>query len=270
MLLSAGAMKLFLVYLAAVGSTLARFLVSLALAYGARYTLAKKLRIRPFIDARQASTAQARRELAYTAVTILISGMVVPAIILLGWTPHYWFYTDVHAYGWIYLILSVPLMMLVRDTLFYWSHRALHHTSVFRFAHRIHHLSHTPTPLTSLSVHPAETLLEIILPSLVILFLVPKHPLAFILFLWIDTAYSVYGHLGIEILPRRFASHWLGRWINTSVAHHYHHAAVHWNFGYYFLFWDRLMGTLDPKYEQRYAESFPHPDPLPAIGLAKS
>jgi len=39
------------------------------------------------------------------------------------------------------------------------------------------------------------------------------------------------------------------------VAHNRHHETARHNFGFYFLFWDRLMGTLEPSYETRYAEA---------------
>jgi lathosterol oxidase len=73
----------------------------------------------------------------------------------------------------------------------------------------------------------------------------------------ISTAINVYGHLGYELYPRGWPSHWCGRWINTSVAHNTHHATAQHNYGLYFLFWDRWCGTLDPKYEQRYAQARP-------------
>ena len=50
--------------------------------------------------------------------------------------------------------------------------------------------------------------------------------------------------LGFEIYPKGFQRHWLGRWINTSVAHNLHHKKFDGNYGLYLLFWDRLMGTL--------------------------
>jgi hypothetical protein len=53
--------------------------------------------------------------------------------------------------------------------------------------------------------------------------------------------YAVYAHLGYELYPRGFGAHWFGRWINTSVAHNTHHAKARYNYGWYFLFWDRMM-----------------------------
>jgi sterol desaturase/sphingolipid hydroxylase (fatty acid hydroxylase superfamily) len=46
-------------------------------------------------------------------------------------------------------------------------------------------------------------------------------------------------------------SRWFG-WI-TGVTHHdLHHQDARWNFGLYFTWWDRWMGTEHPEYVQRF------------------
>ena len=89
-----------------------------------------------------------------------------------------------------------------------------------------------------------------------IIFIIPLHPTALLIFHTISTAINVYGHLGYELYPSGWAQHPLGRWINTSVAHNAHHDQARYNYGFYFLFWDRWMGTLDPSYEAKYRRSF--------------
>lgn len=84
------------------------------------------------------------------------------------------------------------------------------------------------------------------------LMLVPMTGWAMLIFGIINTAYAVYTHLGYELFPRAMSRHWLGRWINTSTAHNVHHARERYNFSWYFLFWDRMMGTLSPHYDQHY------------------
>jgi sterol desaturase/sphingolipid hydroxylase (fatty acid hydroxylase superfamily) len=66
--------------------------------------------------------------------------------------------------------------------------------------------------------------------------------------------YNVYGHLGYELYPKGFNKHWLGRWINTSVNHNQHHQYFTGNYGLYFTFWDRIMGTIRKDYDQRFEE----------------
>ncbi|HEY5993489.1 MAG TPA: sterol desaturase family protein [Gallionellaceae bacterium] len=92
-----------------------------------------------------------------------------------------------------------------------------------------------------------------------ILYLMSVHPLAFLIFQTLSTAYNVYGHCGREFYPKGMASHWLGRWVNTSTAHEEHHARGRYNYGLYFLFWDRMMGTVDPACKQWPTERAGHP-----------
>jgi sterol desaturase/sphingolipid hydroxylase (fatty acid hydroxylase superfamily) len=87
-----------------------------------------------------------------------------------------------------------------------------------------------------------------------IIFIMPSHPMALLVFQTISTVINVYGHLGYEVYPRNWPQHWLGRWLNTSVAHNAHHDRARHNYGFYFLFWDRWMGTLAPDYEAVYRE----------------
>jgi sterol desaturase/sphingolipid hydroxylase (fatty acid hydroxylase superfamily) len=124
----------------------------------------------------------------------------------------------------------------------------MHHRALFRFFHRTHHLSTNPTPLTTYSINPLEALVDSG-AVVIILFFLPKHIAAYLVFAYVNTAYAVYAHLGHEILPASWATHPFGRWVNTSVAHNIHHARARHNFGWYSLFWDRLIGTVDPDYE---------------------
>jgi sterol desaturase/sphingolipid hydroxylase (fatty acid hydroxylase superfamily) len=46
----------------------------------------------------------------------------------------------------------------------------------------------------------------------------------------------------------------LGKWINTSVNHNQHHQYFKGNYGLYFLFWDRMMGTIRKDYDEKFDE----------------
>lgn len=136
----------------------------------------------------------------------------------------------------------------IHQGLFYWIHRAMHLRAFFAVMHRVHHQSVYPTAYAAYSFHPTEAVAEALIVTAII-FIIPVHPLAFIIFQTISTAYNVYGHCGREFYPMGMASHWLGRWINTSSAHAVHHGKGHFNYGLYFLFWDRWMKTADPGYQ---------------------
>jgi lathosterol oxidase len=114
-------------------------------------------------------------------------------------------------------------------------------------------LSTNPSPWAAFAFHPYEAIIEAGI-VVVIAFIMPVHPLALALFLLFMMVYNVYGHLGYELYPNGFSRSWLGRWINTSVNHNQHHQFYKGNYGLYFLWWDRWMGTLRPDYDEKFDE----------------
>lgn len=191
------------------------------------------------------------REIAYSVLTTFIFAGVGFMVFLTPLAAYTQVYYQVEAYGWPYLAFSVLLTILVHDTYFYWMHRLIHHKKLFRFIHRVHHLSTNPSPWAAMAFHPVEAFLEAGIIVLVA-FLFPIHPLAIGIFLLFMMGYNVYGHLGFELYPSKFATSAIGRWINTSVNHNMHHQYFTGNYGLYFLFWDRWMGTLRPDYHDRF------------------
>ena len=207
------------------------------------------------LQANPVGRRQIRREILTTIGSILIIGNVTPVLFLLGFGCYTQFYRDVEERGWPYFFLSILLMMIVQDGYFYWTHRLMHHRLLFLPFHRTHHRSTNPNPnpWTTYSIAPLEAIVASAV-GVTTLMLVPACGLALVTFSWINTSYAVYTHLGYELYPRNFCNHWLGRWINTSVAHNTHHTRSRYNYSWDFLFWDRTMGTLDPKYRQRYRQ----------------
>jgi sterol desaturase/sphingolipid hydroxylase (fatty acid hydroxylase superfamily) len=171
--------------------TLERYLVFVGLSFGLLWWLARRPGWRERLQPGRPDAKQLRREIVLSGTAVLIGGAIAPLIMLLGWRPHLAFYPNVADWGWAYFFFSIVLMVLVRDTLFYWFHRAMHHRRLFRYAHRSHHLSSNPNPWTSYAVHPVESIFDTVITFLVILFFVPKHPVAYQIFLWLDAAIAV-------------------------------------------------------------------------------
>src|SRR5258706_14039223 len=98
--------------------------------------------------------AQIRREIAYSATAVLVFGLVNGVIFGYGIVPHTQVYWDIAQYGWAYFWLSIPLMILLHDAYFYWTHMLLHTEALLRTSHRVHHLSPNPTPRTAYAFLP--------------------------------------------------------------------------------------------------------------------
>lgn len=194
------------------------------------------------------------REIIYSVISIMI--FTLPPVILVlneHIRPYTTLYRDVGEYGKVYFVGAFVLMVLIHDTYFYWTHRLIHHPKLFRVVHLVHHKSTNPSPWAAYAFHPLEAVINSGV-FVVILFTIPVHGFHLFLFFILSLVYNVYGHLGYELYPRGFSKHWLGKWINTSVNHNLHHRHFKGNYGFYFLFWDRLMGTIRDDYDEQFEE----------------
>jgi lathosterol oxidase len=190
-----------------------------------------------------------RRELGYSVLTAVIFTAVGYVTFLTPFRQFTQLYTAIDERGVGYFLLSIVMLLVVHDTYFYWTHRAMHHPAVFRFAHLTHHKSTNPSPWAAMAFHPFEAVVEALYVSIASL-LFPIHPFAIAIFLLIMMTYNVYGHLGYELYPKGFSRSRVGRWINTSVNHNQHHQFFTGNYGLYFLWWDRWMGTIREDYDE--------------------
>jgi Delta7-sterol 5-desaturase len=193
-----------------------------------------------------------RREFAYSMLTLLVFaalGMLVVAGLFSG---HVRIYRDPSAYGWAWLVLSLPLMIVWHDFYFYWTHRLLHTRWLLRHVHGVHHRSRNPSPWAAYSFHPGEALINGLVTPLALLVL-PLHWAVLVLFMLHQIVRNALGHAAVEMLPRGFASHWLGRHFTTTTHHHLHHETAQGHYGLWFTWWDRWMGTERGDYLARYA-----------------
>jgi sterol desaturase/sphingolipid hydroxylase (fatty acid hydroxylase superfamily) len=193
-----------------------------------------------------------RRDIAFSLITIVIFATVA-ALTFIVFSDYSNLYRPWDKYGQVYYYLTFPGMLLIHDAYFYVTHRLMHHPKLFRYVHRVHHLSTNPSPWTAYAFHPLEAVIEAgIIP--VIAFTLPVYPPALGMFLLFQFFFNVYGHLGFELFPAKFHKTWIGRWVSTGTAHNQHHQHFHGNYGLYTLIWDRLFGTLRKDYDQKYEQ----------------
>jgi len=206
---------------------------------------------RRLVQGAYAGAADFRRELRYSALTLLIFSAIGTGMVYGTAAGIFRVYDDVAERGWLYFAFTLVALPILHDTYFYWTHRAMHHRLLYRRVHRVHHLSSNPSPWAAYAFAPAEALVQGAFVPLVALFL-PVHLIAMFLFLAFMIVRNVMGHLGIELLPRGFVNHrWFG-WSTTTTHHCLHHRRVGSNYGLYFTWWDRAMGTTDPRYQEAF------------------
>lgn len=194
---------------------------------------------------------QIRRELFYSATTVftfMIMGVFVYEGAAQGWFK---FYNDVSDYGWAYLIASIAVLALFHDAYFYWTHRLIHHRTLFRHVHRVHHLSKNPSPFTAYSFDIGEAAINFMVIPLYCV-VVPTHDLAIMAYMWFMIMRNALGHCGYELMPKGWNRHPVLRQFTTITHHDMHHERMTGNYSLYFTWWDRWMGTEHADYNERF------------------
>ncbi len=229
-----------------------RYFVVAGICFFVFYILLKRVLANKKIQQRFPKIGDYLREIGYSALTIVIFA-AVPMIFIHNETVSKYttLYAGINDYGQLYFWAVFPIMLFMHDTYFYWMHRIMHHKKLFKLFHLVHHQSTNPSPWAAYSFHPLEAVVEAGI-LVVFLFTIPIHRLHFFIFFMFMILYNVYGHLGWELYPKNFNKTKIGRWINTSVCHNQHHQFFKGNYGLYFLFWDRWMGTLREDYDTQY------------------
>jgi sterol desaturase/sphingolipid hydroxylase (fatty acid hydroxylase superfamily) len=233
--------------------TLEDYLIYASAAFVLFYIILRKVLSNRKIQQKFPKWKDYRRDFIFSMITVAIFATIALVVfdILFEYTN---MYKDISDRSTAYYIFSYVGMFFIHDTYFYWVHRLMHHPRLYRSVHLVHHKSTNPSPWTAYAFHPLEAVLEAgIIP--VIAFTLPVHREALGWFFLFQVIYNVYGHLGYELYPKNFHKTWIGRYVNTSVAHNVHHKYFTGNYGLYTLIWDRLMGTINRNYDRVYEET---------------
>jgi Delta7-sterol 5-desaturase len=150
------------------------------------------------------------------------------------------------------IALAFPAILFLHDTYFYWTHRLMHLSAFYRTMHREHHKSSAPTAWAAYAFAFLEAWVQ---GSFIILYvlLLPANLALIVYFIAIEHTYTTLIHSGFDPFPRWMVAHRFFGWVAGSTYHDLHHRTFNWNFGLYFRFWDRLMGTEHPDFARIYA-----------------
>lgn len=186
-----------------------------------------------------------------SSVIFGFGGVLLGIFWQLGWTR---IYLPFDQYGWAYFLVSGFFLSVLHDLYFYLTHRLLHIPWLYRRYHAVHHASLHPSPWASFSFHPVESVIEALPLPLIALFL-PLHPVVILVYLSVATISAIINHLGFEVLPAGAARHPLGKWLISGTHHSGHHRYYKYNFGLYYTWWDHLLGTQHPSYEEQFEKN---------------
>jgi lathosterol oxidase len=196
------------------------------------------------IQERQPMPGQIRREIRLSLITVAIWAVMSTVLFELYKSGQTAIYLHISDYPVWYLPVSFVLCVFLHDTYFYWMHRFMHWRAVFKYFHLDHHRSIAPTPWAIYAFNPLEAILQFMGIMLLVIFL-PLRPLILLGFLSYDTLVNTAGHTGFEIVPKSVSQNWFFKYFNTVTHHDAHHTNVRVNYGSFFNFWDRWMGTFE-------------------------
>jgi sterol desaturase/sphingolipid hydroxylase (fatty acid hydroxylase superfamily) len=225
------------------------------------YHLRNRAHQDPIQPNRRPTRSQIIREVKLSVVSTAIFAAMAAATFELykaGWTRIYW---DYGHFPRPYFFISIILAMVWHDFFFYWTHRFMHWRPVFKYLHAAHHRSVSPTPWAIYAFDPAEAALQFSAFTLLVM-VIPLHPFALMIFLFLDAHMNTAGHTGFEVVPRFIANHPWFQGFNTVTHHDAHHTNFGKNFGSFFNVWDRWMGTfLDARAPDPHADQQKQPEP---------
>lgn len=198
-----------------------------------------------------ASKKHLLHDLGYSVVSFFVFAIFDLLLLYAAEKGYTALYFDAKAFGWWWLPLSLFIALFLDDAFFYWSHRAMHHPHWYPIFHRVHHQSTDPSPFTSFAFHPTEAVVEKVV-HFILPFVLPMHFGVLLLWQLLSMLNNVVGHLGYELYPQGFTRSPWTSWLSTSTHHNQHHARFNGNFGLYFTWWDRWMGTQFADYESTH------------------
>ena len=193
-----------------------------------------------------------RNESLFAVVTLAASGVVLG--MGMRWlTAHGYIAFDHGPASWWMIAGEYALYFFLFDTWFYWLHRLMHREPIYRWVHKLHHLSTAPNIVTTVSETPFEAWINGgFVPLFLTLFTV--HDATVALITPTNIIMGLYVHSGYEFFPRWWNRSWATKWFITATFHDQHHKYFRWNFGGYTTIWDRICGTMRPRFEEDFLD----------------
>ena len=204
------------------------------------------------LQQRQATAADMRREFLQSVRSCMVYALI--SLVVVALMKAGVLHPIGRGSGWGTTLALLVIMIVAHDAWFYWTHRALHHPALYKRFHLAHHRSVTPTPFAIYSFSVGEAWVNAMFVFLWQVFVTTPGPV-FVMFMLFQVLRNGMGHAGYELSPRWWLSTPLTRWINTTTHHDLHHSGgFNHNYGLYFTWWDKMMGTEHPRYAEAFAK----------------
>merc|ERR1712117_539511 len=130
------------------------------------------------------------------------------------------------------ILWQFPLLLVIREFPFYYSHALLHHRLFYKRFHKMHHEWTAPIAMAGVYAHPVEHVVSNLFPVALGPMLLKCHVVTAWMWYAYAVAYTVTTHSGYH-LP----------WMMSPEYHDYHHLKFNLNYGTQDMFLDWFHGT---------------------------
>ncbi|MBK7948393.1 MAG: sterol desaturase family protein [Deltaproteobacteria bacterium] len=181
------------------------------------------------------------------AVNLIFYVTVLPFCI--GFVPRsFWNAASESAAGPVWwLFVQIPVVLLVFDFMYYWTHRSIFHGNLLRKVHALHHQARKPTYVDALYVHPVETTIGLLLflgsmPIVAAVTGVTLNLFSMVVATFLFTQLNTLNHVYTRF-PAKFPFSWIDYITGVHASHHID--MNHGNYATLTMFYDKLFGTFE-------------------------
>eukprot|EP00055_Hartaetosiga_balthica_P015450 m.91262 g.91262 ORF g.91262 m.91262 type:complete len:278 (+) comp8867_c0_seq1:110-943(+) len=206
-----------------------------------QYDLFKEQRIRRPPNTRPASSAFVREAWAYSVALFILMGITVNTLYTILEFRGVDFTSPLTSFSFGTIAYHCVVAMLIEDFLFYWLHRILHHRSIYKYIHKMHHQFASSVGVSVLWAHPIEITLAFVVPSVAgpILLGTPFSILLFWMTLRVWETVDAHSGYTFKWSPWELFQSWQG----GAERHDFHHSRNVGSFGSFTKLWDWVHGT---------------------------
>jgi len=131
------------------------------------------------------------------------------------------------------VLMELAVFVIMEEIGFYYTHRLLHHPSIYKYFHKMHHEWQSPVAPTAIYCHPAEFLFSNVSPGMLGPALTGCHMATLILWVQVQIIFTLHQHSGyhLPLMP-------------SPEAHDFHHLKFNQCYGVLGIL-DMLHGTDD-------------------------
>ena len=142
--------------------------------------------------------------------------------------------------SWSTVLRDFIVSIAFNDTVFYWSHRMLHHPAIYKYIHKKHHRYNHSIGIAAEFAHPVEDVISNLFPSIGGCMFLGSHVFTFWLWIALRLWETLDVHSGFSF---KWSPFHVFPFQGGADRHYFHHSHNVGCYGSFTIFWDWITGT---------------------------